>query len=167
MTTKEQYYKIILNRYNGLIRRQCFVWTRGNTERGKDAYQDILLKLWEYVNALDTCDLDENMWYKVFNITRNVLRTKYGKSIKDYPYGDSRDMDVMVATDLPDYSVEYIKEIKQHLEESDRELLEYILKGYSNGEIAKKMGINANLVNQRKHRMLKRMREIYNQLYKI
>lgn len=107
------------------------------------------------------------MWYKVFNITRNVLRTKYGKSIKEYPYGDSRDMDVMVATDLPDYSVEYIKEIKQHLEESDRELLEYILKGYSNGEIAKKMGINANLVNQRKHRMLKRMREIYNQLYKI
>ncbi|MBR5783840.1 MAG: hypothetical protein IKY43_01570, partial [Bacteroidales bacterium] len=60
---------------------------------------------------------------------------------------------------------EMIDDLKEMLNPDDRKVVEYIMQGYSNKEIAQKMGINQNTMNQKKNRIIEKMRKIFDEQY--
>ena len=161
---KEKLFLYILNKYKMYIRFRCFVWSRGDMEKGKDSYQDVLSMIWMLLDTFDlTVPEKENfLWIK--NITLRTLRTKYGKNKIEYVFDYTEDE----LTNLKDSNIEakeLIEELKYYLNEKEKILLEYILCGFDNNEIAILTNTDTNAIATRKHRMINKMKEIYNNIY--
>ncbi|MBR5831853.1 MAG: sigma-70 family RNA polymerase sigma factor [Bacteroidales bacterium] len=161
---KEQLFLDILNKYKTYISFRCFMWSRGNKERGKDSYQDVLSMIWALLPTfnLHVSEKEKFLWIK--NITLRTLRTKYGKSNVQYVF-DYTEAEQINLKDSSIDAEELIQELKYYLNEKEKILLEYILCGFDNNEIAVLTDTDANTIGARKHRMIKKMRDIYNNIY--
>lgn len=162
---KEQLFELLLSKHGGAIRKRCFLWSWGNDERGQDAYQDVLLAIWEQLDRLDVNLVIDNERLWVVNITRRTLQAYYGKPAKECVLTDEHIAALIEANADERSATDTINELKAYLEHSDKLLLEYIIEGYDNKDIAILMNVHPNTINQRKHRLIDKMREIYNKLY--
>ena len=52
-----------------------------------------------------------------------------------------------------------------HLTDDERELLQERFKGYSNIEIAERLGVKVNTLNKRMSRIVTKLKDIYTQQY--
>ena len=161
---KEKLFLEILSKYNIYIRFRCFVWSRGDMEKGKDSYQDVMSMVWTLLPTfnLSASEKEKFLWIK--NITLRTLRTKYGKSKVEYVF-DYTEAEQINLKDSSIDAKELIQELKSYLNEKEKILLEYILCGFDNNEIAILTDTDANTIGARKHRMIKKMKEIYNNIY--
>ena len=162
---KIQVFEQLLAEYDGTIKRRCFLWSKGDEEQGKDAYQEVLQVIWKQLD-----DEGENhdgykgrLW--VINQTRRALQACRGKYVKGYPITDSHINTLVEANATERSALETINELYEYLDHDEKQLLKYIEEGYDNKDIAILMNVRPNAINQRRYRLTAKMREIYNKLY--
>ena len=155
----------LLLKYELAIKKRCFFWTRGNEKRGEDAYQEVLRAMWEQLQKEDvSLDVDNaGLW--VINITRRTLQARYSGDVKECKLTNEHVNSIREADADERNAIETVNELKAYLGHNDKLLLQYIIEGYNNNEIAILVGVEPNAINQRKYRLVKKMREIYNKLY--
>ena len=129
--------------------------------------QDVLERMWLSLDTLDMAmsSKDEKLW--VINTVRRVAR--YSEKLQNVLENEPKVV-IDEVHDIPcsDYDMadrEMIDDLKEMLNPDDRKVVEYIMQGYSNKEIAQKMGINQNTMNQKKNRIIEKMRKIFDEQY--
>jgi RNA polymerase sigma factor (sigma-70 family) len=164
---KEQFIICIMNRYGNLIKKKCYFYSIVRRLYWEDIMQDVLEKMWLSLDTLDmTIPLkDEKMW--VINMVRRVVR--HSEKLQNVLENEPKEA-IEEVHDIPysDYDMadrEMVDDLKEMLEPDDRKVVEYIMQGYSNKEIAQKMGINQNTMNQKKNRIIGKMRKIFDEQY--
>lgn len=169
-------YPMPMNTYNDntssrvsglLLRHRKLVWwlclrrAKGDRERGRDLMQEVVIALWRHAGRLrtDASAAEERRWVRRLTLTALGNISRRGSIVtvplrSDYAY---RDVDAEQR--------ELIDELAAHLSDDDRRLLDLRLKGYSNNEIAAITGLEPGNVAQHMHRIVGRLRNIYERLY--
>lgn len=164
-TKQEQDFEQLLDRYKLALKVRCATWCRGDTERAKDAYQDILAELWQQMDSRkpDMARREESLW--VLNISRRVLRDKHGKKRNRLVLTD--DMEVFEKNiNIEVCNRELIDELKTHLDYKNRMVVENILQGFGVNDMATMYGIDQEAMAKRQYRAIQKLTERYNKLYK-
>ena len=164
-TKQEQDFEQLLDRYKLALKVRCATWCRGDTERAKDAYQDILTMLWLQMDSWrpDMSRKEESLW--VLNVARRVLRSNYGK--KKYKVVLCNDVEVFEKNmNIVVCNRELIDELKTHLDDKNRMVVENILQGFTINDMATMYGIEQKAMEKRRHRAIQKLTEKYNELYK-
>lgn len=164
-TKQEQDFEQLLDRYKLALKTRCIVWYMGDTERAKDAYQDILVDLWLKMDSRkpDMDRREESLW--VLNISRRVLRDKHGKKRNRLVLTD--DTEVFEKNiNIEVCNRELIDELKTNLDYKNRMVVENILQGFGVNDMATMYGIEQKAMEKRKHRAIQKLTEKYNELYK-
>ena len=164
-TEREKDFEQLLNRYKLALKVRCATWCRGNTEKAKDAYQDILTMLWLQMDSWrpDMSRKEESLW--VLNVARRVLRSNYGK--KKYKVVLCNDVEVFEKNiNIEVCNRELIDELKTHLDDKNRMVVENILQGFTINDMATMYGIEQKAMEKRRHRAVQKLTEKYNELYK-
>ena len=73
--------------------------------------------------------------------------------------------ELVAVNDDDSYCRELVEELQAYLPEADKLLLKLHLEGFGNTEIAQILDLTDNTVNQRMHRLVEKMRIIYEKLY--
>lgn len=164
-TERERNFEQLLDRYKLALKVRCATWCRGDTERAKDAYQDILAELWQQMDSRkpDMSRKEESLW--VLNVARRVLRSNYGK--KKYKVVLCNDVEVFEKNmNIVVCNRELIDELKTQLDDGDRMVVENILQGFTINDMATMYGIEQKAMEKRRHRAIQKLTEKYNELYK-
>ena len=164
-TKQEQDFEQLLDRYKLALKVRCATWCRGDTASAKDAYQDILAELWQQMDSRkpDMARKEESLW--VLNIARRVLRDKHGK----------KRVELVLCNDVGVFEKnrhtvvcnrELIDELKTHLDDKNRMVVENILQGFGVNDMATMYGIDQEAMAKRQYRAIQKLTEKYNELYK-
>lgn len=146
-------YTALLSRYRQLVWSLCWTRARGNVEQCRDLVQEVSLSLWEHYGKLrlDASPFEERAW--VTWHTRTVLNHLHRRpSPTLVPLPDE-------VPDEQDDTRETVDELLQRLADTDRQLVQLRLEGYSANEIAEQTGLNRDAVYQRLHRIIERLRK--------
>lgn len=142
----------------------CMRHTWGNRERARDLMQEVVLVLMHKIDRLrpNPTDNEERSW--VLTVADNALiDLKRKRRIEYTTWGDRE-------PELPDDSDrearEQIEELSNHLSPSDQQLLRLYRDGYTVKEISVVLSISADAAGVRMHRLIQRMRTIYNEIHK-
>lgn len=152
---RKRRYVAMLRHFGGSIVKYCYSHCNNESD-AQDLSQDIMAILWESLDSLnpDSSPRQQNRWlYRVmrtafFNhlLSRPRIMTvplEYASEIKDEPVVDRELLDHYMTL----------------LNDSDRRLVEERFNGYSNAEIAERLGLTENAVRQHFHRILKKLRK--------
>ena len=156
---KYKYYNYVLNKWGKYIWRSCVDATLcwGTHD---DAVQDISYRLWYKLEDMGVAKFSEEEDRMVRGVVRNVLLEHYRKRLRDkraITYtSDIQDIETP-ATD----NGSVIDDILPLLDADERNLLELYLQGYEMEAIAKMTGKRYGAVRQRKSRLMKKMKKIY------
>lgn len=149
----QQSYTALLCRHRRLVWTLCWARARGDLERCRDLVQDVSLSLWEHYGKLrpEASALEERAW--VVWHTRSVLNHHHRRPTPVL---------VPLPTDLSseeDSCKETLDELLDRLNNTDRQLVQLRLEGYTADEIAEKTGLKRDAVYQRLHRIIERLRK--------
>lgn len=166
-TDKEQFIICIMNRYGNLVKKKCYFYSIIRRLYWEDIMQDVLERMWLSLDTLDMAmsSKDEKLW--VINTVRRVMRD-YEKLQNVLENEPKVPIDEVYALPCHDYEMddrELVDDLKEMLPTDDREVVDCIMQGYSNKEIAQKMGMNQNTLNQKKARIIQKMRKIFDEQY--
>lgn len=159
MTDGEQYTTLLL-RHRKLIWRLCRRYAKHDPDRCADLVQEVSIVLWEHYGRLQpgAGQLAEARW--VVTYTRQALRNLHrGKGRQGMPvavWSDSQAGDDPSGRDL-------VSELTDVLPDEERRLLQMRLDGYSANEISRRMGLSRDAVYQRISRIIKKLKQIYNE----
>ena len=168
MHTEQQQLQRIRRTRDVLLRQERLLWwlcvqhARGDKDYGRDLMQEIGLTLCRYVDRLrpDASKAEERAWVK--KVARTVLHNhKRKQRIELLPLQE----ELVAVSDDDGNSRELVDELQAYLPEADKLLLKLHLEGFGNTEIAKILNLTDNAVNQRMHRLVEKMRIIYEKLY--
>ena len=154
-------YLALLRTFRRHIENYC-VSHSNCREDAEDMMQEVFITVWENIGQMrsDSSPKQVNRWLQ------KVMRTVFGRSIRRKHIDDNSPLSAamgMVNDDHADRQL--LEELMAHLPPDDRQLLQERLDGYSNVEIAERLGILPNTLNKRMSRILTKMKEIYSQLY--
>ncbi len=149
----KQTYTALLRRNRSLVWALCWSRARGDYERCRDLVQEVSLSLWEHYGRLrpNAGPLQERAW--VLWHTRSVL---------DHLHRRPSPILVPLCDELPaevDDSKTLLNELLDSLADTDRQLVQLRLDGFSADEIAAKTGLKRDTVYQRLHRIIERLRK--------
>ena len=162
-TVTHERYMALLEAFNRHIERYCVVHSNSRAE-ADDLMQEVFLAVWENIDGLhaDSTPPQVNRWlYK-------VMRTVFIRHLRRRPApGSTIDLaDVAeIQAEEPDYDDELVEELVAYLPDNDQQILSLRFAGYSNIEIAQRLGIKENTLNKRMSRITKKIKDIYTQLY--
>ncbi len=153
MNHSQQAYTELLRRHRHLVWALCWTRARGDRERCRDLVQDVSLSLWEHYGKLriGASPFEERAW--VVWHTRTVL---------DHLHRRPSPILVPLCDELPaevDDSKTLLNELLDSLADTDRQLVQLRLDGFSADEIAAKTGLKRDTVYQRLHRIIERLRK--------
>ena len=149
-----------LNRHHPMVWRMCWVASWGNYERCRDLMQEVSIALWIHYEQLrpDASPQEERAWVRWR--TRSVidLQRRLKKNMPAIPLPPEME-DTLSSSD-----VEPQREELDHLMESlgadEKHLLQMLLEGYRADEIGEALGMGRDVVYQRYHRAVKKMRRV-------
>lgn len=146
-------YTEMLSRHRQLVWSLCWTRARGEVERCRDLVQDVSLSLWEHYGKLrpGANAFEERAW--VAWHTRSVL---------DHLHRRPTPTLVPLTEEVPDRQNddgEIIDELLEHLNDTDRRMVQLRLEGYTADEIAGQIGLSRDAVYQRLHRIIERLRK--------
>ena len=156
---KYEYYNYLLNKWGKYIWRSCVDATLcwGTHD---DAVQDISYRLWYKLEDMGVDKFAEEEDRMVKGVVRNVLLEHYRKRLRDKNTiiytSDMQKVEKPVSDDESD-----IDDILPLLDADERNFLELYLQGYEMEAIAKMTGKRYGAVRQRKSRLIKKMKKIY------
>ena len=153
----------LMKRHLRLINRKCYVFSLYSNVLYEDAVQDVLLEIALKLDALDE-DISvngERLW--VINITRRTLRSyKARKEVLGYMPDDWENSYV---ADIGLDANEIFDELISYMEPDDKNIIIYLMEGYTIKEIATMMDMDKNTLCQRKYRLKNKIKNIYTKLY--
>lgn len=157
MTEGERYSNMML-RHRKLVWWLCFRYAWRDAERCADLVQDVCANLWLHYGELreDCTAGEERKWVELH--ARDVLRIQYRRQQRQPQL-------VSLPGELADLRAEDDDDTRQRardlvdtLPDDDRRLMLMRFDGYSAEEIGQALGISANSVYQRIHRITQRLK---------
>lgn len=147
----------LVQRHKSYIRKICWWYAGGDEETCTDLVQCVLEQLWQYRDKLrkGSSELQERLWVKYH--CRSVFSHRRRKK---RPMAASID-GVEVAAPV-ESARETLLDMADDLNERERRLLQLLLEGYQQAEIAEMMGLKVKNVSQIRFRMVEKMRDTYN-----
>ena len=138
-------------------------YSLGDAAWAEDLEQEVVLRIWQKMDTLSALpdSAAEKAW--VVKVTKSVLDNISRK--QHVTVEKLSDSFVVTYTDEYKEKRELLEELGAHLPPDDRQLLELLVEGYHNKEIAKMLSLSANTVGVRVNRMVAKLREIYDKLY--
>jgi RNA polymerase sigma factor (sigma-70 family) len=124
--------------------------------------QEVFIAVWENIDSLrsDSTPRQVNRWLQ------KVMRTVFVRQIRrprikaEAQLGEAANV-----ADTADHDRELIEELVSYLPPDDRQILQERFHGYSNAEIAVRMGMKENTLNKRMSRIVTKLKEIYKEIY--
>ena len=154
-----------------MLRRRDDLWhlclrhAWGNRDRARDLMQEVVLALMHKIDRLrqDLTEGEERRW--VLTVAGNALIDLQRKRRVEYTTWGDREPELPEDSDRE--AREQIEELSRHLPDADQQLLRLYREGYAIKEIAVILSISADAASVRMHRLIQRMRTIYNEIHKI
>lgn len=163
-------HEILYTIYARTKRRLLYVATSYLGDRAEDAIHDVFIQLAEkYENKMaELCDKQDYYFVTIVkNYAIDLLRKESRVEMVDIDEEESVFADECTEPDRQAMAQDQVDRLMAHLDRlkpSYRQVLEYkYLLGYSNGEIAEKLGVSPSVVSTRLQRALKQMRERFEQ----
>lgn len=156
---KDRFGKLLL-RHRKIIWSVCYKYAQSDKKLLEDLAQEVMMALYIEFDDLreDANYIQEYKWVK----WRSQVAAR--KSWAKYRFGYSElDEDTLSPLAITQYLDEEQKEdIMSHLSDDEREVVQFWLDGYSGDEAAEKMNISPDAYYQRKHRIIQKLKDIYN-----
>lgn len=158
---RNERYLSLLRTFRRHIEHYCIVHSNCR-EDAEDMMQEVFIAVWENIDALrsDSTPQQVNRWLQ------KVMRTVFVRQIRrpsikaEAQLGEAANV-----ADTADSDRELIEELVSHLPPDDRQILQERFYGYSNAEIAVRMGMKENTLNKRMSRIVTKLKEIYKEIY--
>lgn len=146
--------------------RLCLRHAWGNRERARDMMQETVLELMHVADRMrpDITEGEERAW--VLRVAGNALIDQSRKRRVEYTTWGDRQPDLPASRDTDREAREQIDEISTFLSADDQRFLCLYREGYTVKEIASKLAISDDAAGMRMHRLVKRMKTIYNEIHK-
>lgn len=152
----------LMRRHDKAIWRRCLRYTIGDASWAADLEQEVMLRIWQNLGTLTASPYSkaEKVW--VMKVTESVLvNVTRGKHVTL----DSLKAEVADSDDEIARKREVLEELGAYLPEQDKMLLDLLLAGYDNDDIARMLALTHDAVSVRVYRMVAKMRDIHNKLY--
>lgn len=158
---RNERYLSLLRTFRRHIEHYCIAHSNCR-EDAEDMMQEVFIAIWENIDSLrrDSTPKQVNRWLQ------KVMRTVFVRQIRRHRIkADAPLSEAANAAENDSYERELVEELVAHLPEDDQVLLQERFKGYSNTEIATRLGIKENTLNKRMSRIVTKLKEIYKQMY--
>lgn len=157
-TNKTRYddFDRLVMRHRRWIRLLCCWYSRGNATDTADLVQEVLERMWRKRESLreEVSESGERAWirWQCRSVAEHHSRRKTPVMV---PLDDQEFHD-----DTSDAERrELLLSLAEGLNDSERQLLDLLLEGYSTAEAAEKMGMKAHTADQLRYRMIQKMKE--------
>ena len=149
-----------LNRHRPMIWRMCWLAARGNYERCSDLAQEVSIAIWRHFDQLrpNASPQEERAWVRWQARSVIDLQRRLKKSLPMVPLTPGM-ADTLSSTDSAPQKEE-LDRLMSSLGPDERHLLQLLLEGYHADEIGEALGMGRDVVYQRYHRALKKMRRV-------
>lgn len=158
---RNERYLSLLRTFRRHIEHYCIAHSNCR-EDAEDMMQEVFIMVWENLDGLrrDSSPPQVNRWLQ------KVMRTVFIRQIRRPRIrAEAQLSEAEHIADTPDYDPTLLEELVAHLPEDDRMILQERFNGYSNTEIAQRMGLKENTLNKRMSRIVTKLKEIYIQIY--
>ena len=143
-----------------MVWRMCWVASWGNYERSRDLMQEVSIALWIHYEQLrpDASPQEERAWVRWR--TRSVidLQRRLKKNMPAIPLSPGME-DTLSSSDVEPQREE-LDRLMESLGADEKHLLQLLLEGYRADEIGEALGMGRDVVYQRYHRAVKKMRRV-------
>lgn len=143
----------LIQQHKGLLNKLLFLYADSSEER-KDLRQEILLQAWKSFHRFKG-ESQFSTWF--YRIGINVGITFFSKKKKYQQLHVNNPPTSRLATDLDEK--ELLEYILRQLNKIDRTVLILFIEGYKQGEIASLLGISAENVRVKIHRIRKKLQK--------
>ncbi|MDY6289033.1 MAG: sigma-70 family RNA polymerase sigma factor [Bacteroidales bacterium] len=158
---RNERYVALLRTFRRHIEHYCARHSNSR-EDAEDMMQEVFITVWENIDGLNV----ESSPRQVNRWLQRVMRTVFVRQIRRHRIDSSAPLsEAAHLAQTDDYDRELLESLIAHLAEDERELLQERFKGYSNIEIAERLGIRVNTLNKRMSRIVTKLKDIYNQNY--
>ena len=158
---RNERYLLLLRTFRRHIEHYCIVHSNCR-EDAEDMMQEVFIAVWENIDALrsDSTPQQVNRWMQKVMRTVFVRQVRRPRINAEAQLGEAANV-----ADTADSDRELIEELVSHLSPDDRQILQERFYGYSNAEIAVRMGMKENTLNKRMSRIVTKLKEIYKEIY--
>lgn len=152
----------LLRRRQRELWRLCLRQSWGDGEQARDLMQEVVLALLRAAGQrrADASEAEERTW--VLLVAR---RTLFNLRRKRRVETVALDETMPLAEENGNPAREIVEEMRQRLAEGDQRLLALYMDGYAVKEIAQELSISADAASVRLHRLIQRLRTLYNETY--
>ena len=149
-----------LNRHRPMVWRMCWLSARGNYERCRDLVQEVSIALWHHFDQLrpNASPQEERAWVRWQARSVLDLQRRLKKSVPMVPLTPGLAESLPSTDSAP--QKEELDRLMASLGPDERHLLQLLLEGYRADEIGEALGMGRDVVYQRYHRALKKMRRV-------
>ena len=158
-TNKTRYddFDRLVMRHQRWIRFLCRWHARGNAVLTSDLVQDVLERMWRKYDMLHegASESEERTW-----IRWQCRSVAEHQSRRQTPVLVSLDEQEEIFDDTTNVERrELLLSLAEGLNSNERQLLDFLLEGYSTAEAAEKMGMKVHSADQLRYRMIQKMRK--------
>jgi RNA polymerase sigma-70 factor (ECF subfamily) len=154
--SKKEQFATIYEQHNARVFRMCKGYFKGEEQTANDTVQEIFIKIWQHLESFRN-DSQISTW--IYRITVNCCLQHIRKSAikREIPMQELPDA---VQVDYDPIVEEQLKKMYAcigQLEATDRLIISMILEAMDYDEIAKIIGISADTLRVRVHRIKKKL----------
>ena len=159
--SKDELFHQLVERHKDMLWHVCTDYSLDRAWDVHDAYQEVLMALWNALDKMNECEHEKSWAYKVATNTMLMLvRKQRSRCMEPLPPNvDELLSDEAVAPLRVDYAC-FLRLIDR-LAEPDCRIVRMRLDGYGFKEIGKELGMSENTVAQRYGRVIKKIRQRY------
>ena len=159
--TKYEQFDDLINRYRKLIRKLCWRHSSGSESQCDELVQDCYIAIWCHLPSLRPAahPLQRTAW--VVLQCRSVFSHRRRSKPPEWLPIDEQLTDTLPAPDDSSRK-ELLEEFAADLPPNERRLLELMLEGCDQNEIAEELAISVEAAKKKRQRLIKKIQKKYN-----
>ena len=159
--TKYEQFDDLINRYRKLIRKLCWRHSSGSESQCDELVQDCYISIWCHLPSLRPAahPLQRTAW--VVLQCRSVFSHRRRSKPPEWLPIDEQLTDTLPAPDDSSRK-ELLEEFAADLPPNERRLLELMLEGCDQNEIAEELAISVEAAKKKRQRLIKKIQKKYN-----
>ena len=159
--TKYEQFDDLINRYRKLIRKLCWRYSSGSESQCDELVQDCYISIWCHLPSLRLAahPLQRTAW--VVLQCRSVFSHRRRSKPPEWLPIDEQLTDTLPAPDDSSRK-ELLEEFAADLPPNERRLLELMLEGCDQNEIAEELAISVEAAKKKRQRLIKKIQKKYN-----
>lgn len=157
MDSAERTYRQLVSDNIDLLRERCWYYSGTDQRLFAELLHEVFIDLWSAIDLFDPSfsPQQQRQWLRsrcrgVYKRHRRLLGPSLLPLSVDMPDDVS-----------PELLRESIEELAEDLDDTERNLLDLLLQGYSNTESAQRLGLSRSAVTKRYRRMIEKMKQRY------